>query len=93
MNISPATEDLATPSHGIHVSDQTHPGEKETKIGHTLLRAVEIATGRIIEEQYWVSTRVPTFQEPEFEGTLRIRSSREHLSIDSKHLVCYSITL
>ncbi|KAK0513614.1 hypothetical protein JMJ35_003978 [Cladonia borealis] len=83
INISPATEDMATLSHGIHVSDQTHPGEKETKIGHSLLRAVEIATGRIIEEQYWVSTRVRTSQEPGFEGKLRIRSSREHLSVDT----------
>ena len=91
--ISPATEDMATPSHGIHVSDQTHPGEKETKIGYTLLRAVEIATGRIIEEQYWVSTRVRTSQEPGFEGKLRIRSSREQLSVDSKYLVWCSITL
>ena len=93
INISAATEAMATPSHGIHVSDQTYPGEQETKIGHTLLRAVEIATGRIIEEQYWIFTRVRTSQEPGFESKLRIRSSREHLSVDSKHLVCYSIIL
>ena len=93
INISAATEDMATPSHGIHVSDATHPGEQKTEIGHTLLRAVEIATGRVIKEQYWISTRVRTSQEPGFESKLRIRSSREHLSVDGKHLVCCSLTL
>lgn len=84
---------MATQIHSVHVSDQTHTGEIETKIGQTLLQAVEIATGRIIEEQHWDSTRVRNSQEPGLEGKVRIRSCREQLSIDSKLFVHCSITL
>ena len=84
---------MATQSHSVHVPDQTHPREKETKNGQTLLQAVEIATGRIIEEQYWLSTRVPNSQDPGLEGKVRIRSCREQSSVDSKLFVHCSITL
>ncbi len=84
---------MANQSLGVHMSDQTHPGEKETEIGQTLLQAVEIATGRTIEEHHWVSTRIRTSQELGLEGKFRIRSCREQLSVDSKYLVRCSITL
>lgn len=87
---------MANQSHGVHVSDQTHPGEKETEIGRTLLQAAEIATGRMIEEQYWISSRVCASQEPSLEDKFRIRSCREQLSVppfDSKCLVRCSIPL
>ena len=75
------------------MSDQTHSGEKETEIGRTLLQAVEIATGDIIEEQHWVSTRVRTSQEPGFQGKVRIRSCRRQSSVESEYLVRRPITL
>lgn len=96
MIISPATEGMANQSHGVHVFDQTDPGENEAEIGQTLLQTADISTGRIIEEQHWIPLRVRTFQEPGLEGKFRIRSYRGQSpvsKIDSKYLVRYSITL
>ena len=92
MIISPVTEDMANQSHGVHVSDQTDAGQNEAEIGQTLLQTADIATGRMIEEQHWISLRVRTFQEPGLEGKFRIRSYRGQSlvsKIDSKYLLRY----